>query len=166
MLKLQYFGHLIWRANSSEKTLMLGKIEGRREGGDRRRDGWMASLTQWTWVWTSSRDGERQRSLACCCPQGCKESGMTKWLNIDSISISSDCNECACNTGDPSLIPGFGRSPGEGNGNPLQYSCLESSMDRGAWSAIAHRFRHNWVRHDWVTNMHTHVHAHTQAHLN
>ena len=38
-----------------------------------------------------------------------------------------------CNAGDPGSIPGLGRSPGEGNGNPLQYSCLENSMDGGAW---------------------------------
>ena len=41
--------------------------------------------------------------------------------------------ESACNVGDPGLIPAWGRSPGEGNGNPLQYSCLENPMDRGAW---------------------------------
>ena len=44
-----------------------------------------------------------------------------------------------CNAGDPGYIPGSGRSPGEGNGNPLQYSCLENSMDRRAGWAIAHR---------------------------
>jgi len=54
-LKLQYFGHLMPRANSFEKTLMLGKIEGRRRGDDRGWDGWMASATKWTWVWASSR---------------------------------------------------------------------------------------------------------------
>ena len=53
-LKLQYFGHPMWRADSFEKTLMLGKIEGRRRRGQRRWDGWMASLTQWTWVWVNS----------------------------------------------------------------------------------------------------------------
>ena len=47
-LKLQYFGHLMQRADSFEKTLMLGKIVGRRRGDDRGWDGWMASLTQWT----------------------------------------------------------------------------------------------------------------------
>ena len=41
----------------------------------------------------------------------------------------------ACNVGDLGSIPGLGRSPGEGNGSPLQYSCLENSMDRGAWQA-------------------------------
>ena len=44
----------------------------------------------------------------------------------------------ACNAGDPGLIPGLGRSPGEGNGYPLQYSCLENSMDRGAgWATVS-----------------------------
>ena len=44
----------------------------------------------------------------------------------------SDSKESACNSGDPGLILGLGRSPGEGNGNPLQYPCLENLMDRGA----------------------------------
>ena len=50
----------------------------------------------------------------------------------------SDSKESACNAGDLGSIPGSGRSPGEGNGNPLQYSCLENSMDRGAWWATVH----------------------------
>ena len=54
-LKLQYFGHLMRRANSLEKTLMLGKSEGRRRRGWQRWDGWMASLTGWTWLWANSR---------------------------------------------------------------------------------------------------------------
>ena len=52
-LKLQFFGHLMRRTDSLEKTLMLGKIEGRRRRG-RQRMRWMASPTQWTWVWASS----------------------------------------------------------------------------------------------------------------
>ena len=44
----------------------------------------------------------------------------------------------ACNVGYPALIPGSGRSPGEGNGYPFQYSCLENFMDRGAWQATVH----------------------------
>ena len=50
---------------------------------------------------------------------------------IRSFPGGSDGQESACNAGDPGLIPGLGRSPGEGNGNPLQYSCLENFMDRG-----------------------------------
>ena len=53
-LKLQYFGHLTSRADSLEKTLMLGKTEGKGEGGSRGWDGWMALPTQWTSVWASS----------------------------------------------------------------------------------------------------------------
>ena len=49
---------------------------------------------------------------------------------------SSDSKESACNAGDPDSIPGSGRSSRDGNGYPLQYSCLEISMDRGAWWAI------------------------------
>ena len=52
---------------------------------------------------------------------------------------ASHGKEPTCNVGDPDSVPGLGRSPGEGNGNPLQYSCLENSMDRGAWQATVHR---------------------------
>ena len=50
----------------------------------------------------------------------------------------SDGKESACNAGDLGLIPRSSRSPGEGNGNPLQYSCLENPMDGGAWQAMVH----------------------------
>ena len=53
-LKFQYFGHLMWRADSFEKSQMLGKTEGRRRRDNRGWDGWMASPTQWTWVWVNS----------------------------------------------------------------------------------------------------------------
>ena len=52
----------------------------------------------------------------------------------------SDSKESACNEGDPGLIPGLGRSPGGGNGYPLQYSCLENAVDRRAWWAAVHGF--------------------------
>ena len=51
---------------------------------------------------------------------------------------SSVSKESACSSGDPGLIPGLGRLPGEGNGNILQYFCLEYCMDRGAWQATVH----------------------------
>ena len=54
-LKLQYFGHLMWRVDSLEKTLMLAGIGARGEGDDRGWDGWMASPTWYTWVWVNSR---------------------------------------------------------------------------------------------------------------
>ena len=60
---------------------------------------------------------------------------------------SSDSKVSAYNAGDPGSIPGLGRSPGEGNGNPLQCSCLENSMDWGAWRATVHGVSKS--RHDW-----------------
>ena len=58
----------------------------------------------------------------------------------------SDSNESACNIGDLGSIPGLGRSPGEGNGSPLQYSCLEISRDRGAWQAVVHGVAESWTQ--------------------
>ena len=55
MLKLQYFGHLMWRANSLEKTLMMGKIDGKRRGRQQRMRQLDTIFTQWTWVWANSR---------------------------------------------------------------------------------------------------------------
>ena len=80
-------------------------------------------------------------------------SGVRMWTVQDQqlsfctgFPSGSDDKESACNGGDLSVIPGLGRSPGEGNGNLLQYSCLENSMDRGGWWATVHevtRVRHN-----------------------
>ena len=61
----------------------------------------------------------------------------------------SDGKASACNVGDLGSIPGSGRSPGEGNGNPLQYSCLENSMDGGAWWATVHGVAKSWT---WVSD--------------
>ena len=58
----------------------------------------------------------------------------------------SDSKASVCNAGDPGLFPGLGRSPGEGNGSPLQFSCLENPMDGGAWLITVHgsqRVGHN-----------------------
>ena len=58
--------------------------------------------------------------------------------NILGLPWGSDSKESTCNLGDLDLISGLGRSPGEGLGNPLLYSCLENPMDRGAWKATVH----------------------------
>ena len=58
----------------------------------------------------------------------------------------SDGKESACNAGDLGSIPGLGRSPGGGHGNPLQYSCLENPMDGGAWWATVHAFANSQTR--------------------
>ena len=79
-LKLQYFGHLMWRANSLEKTLMLGKIEGRRRRVRQMIVGWHHWLNGHEFEQTPG-DSEGQGSLARCSPWGCKESDITKRLN-------------------------------------------------------------------------------------
>ena len=86
-LKLQYFGHLMWRVDSLEKTLMLGGIEGNRIREWRGWNGWMASPTQWTWVWAAPGDSEGQGCLACCSPWGHKESDTTEQLKNDDRHI-------------------------------------------------------------------------------
>ena len=58
----------------------------------------------------------------------------------------SDGKESACSVGDLGSIPGSGRSPEEGNGYPLQYSCLENSLDRGPWRATVHVVAKSWTR--------------------
>ena len=70
-------------------------------------------------------------------------------IDLQGFPHSSVSKESAGNTGHTGLIPGLGRCPGEGNGNPLQYSCLENPMDRGAWQATVHGIAR--VRHDLVT---------------
>ena len=59
-------------------------------------------------------------------------------IHLEGFPGGSDSKESACSAGDRGLIPGSGRSPREGDGNPLQYSCLENSMGRGDWQAIVH----------------------------
>ena len=61
------------------------------------------------------------------------------------FSGGSDSKASTCNAGDPGSIPGLERSPGEGNGNLLQYFCLGNSMDRGAWQAPVHGVAKSWT---------------------
>ena len=87
-LKLQYFGHPMQRANSLEKTLMLGKIEGEEKGATKdEMVGWHHWLNGCEFEQTPG-DGEGQGSLVCCSSWGCKESDMTEWLN-DKIGSST-----------------------------------------------------------------------------
>ena len=72
----------------------------------------------------------------------------------------SDGKESACNVGNLGLIPGSERSPGEGNGTPLQYSCLENPMDRGAWWATVYG-----VTNDWATNTYLLMNVWESLHL-
>ena len=74
---------------------------------------------------------------------------------------SSDGKASAYNAGDPGSIPGSGRSPGEGNDNPFQYSCLENPMDRGAWWATVHGVAKSRTRLSDFTSLHFNKHLHS-----
>ena len=65
---------------------------------------------------------------------------------LESFPGGSGGKESACNLGDLGLIPGLGRCPGGGHGHPLQYSCLENSMDKGAWRLRSMGVEKNWTR--------------------
>ena len=90
-----------------------------------------SSILAWRIPWTEE-------------PGGLQSTGVTKSrTRLNDFTFTFNFRwlrgkESACNAGDPGSIPASGRSPGEGNGNPLQYSCLENSMDRGAWWATVH----------------------------
>ena len=118
-----------------------------------------------------------QRSLAGYSPWGRQESDTTEHTHTDidthvtlknlffflvsaprvlGFPHSSVGKESVCNAGEPASIPGSGRSPGEGNGNPLQYSCLEIPMGRGTWWATVHGVTR--VGHDLATKPPNHHH--------
>ena len=73
---------------------------------------------------------------------------------LHGFSGDSEVKASACNVGDLGSIPESGRSPGEGNGNPLQYSCLENPMDRGAWWAPVHGVAKSQTRLSDFTSLH------------
>ena len=70
-------------------------------------------------------------------------------MKIRDFPAGSEVKASACNAGDLGSIPGLGRSSGDGNGNPLQYSCLENPMDGGAWWAIVHGVAKSWT---WLSD--------------
>ena len=86
-------------------------------------------------------------------------------MQIRVFSGSASGKESACNAGDErdmSLTPAWRRSPQVGNGNLLQYSCVENSTDRGAWQATVHGDAKSWTQLSSCTHTLTYAHAHTQ----
>ena len=117
-LKLQYFGHLMGRTDWLQNTLMLGKIEGRNRRGWQRIRYWMASSTQWTWVWASSG------SWWWTGKPGILQSWRLRhnWVTELEVRIIISL-----------LWMRILMFMGEGNGTPLQYCCPENPMGGGAW---------------------------------
>ena len=91
-LKLPYFGHLMQRTDSLDKTLMLGRLKVGGEGDNRGWEGWMTSPTQWTWVWVSARSWWWPGGLTCCSPWGRKELDTTELLNWTELWHKSSIN--------------------------------------------------------------------------
>ena len=119
--------------------------------GDPGFDSWVGKIP-WRRKWQSTPTllpgkPQGQRSLIGYSPWGRKESDTTERLHFHFNR--EEASLVACNAEGPGLIPGSGRSPGEGNGNPLQCSCLENPMYRGAWQATVHGVAKSWT---WLSD--------------
>ena len=170
-LKLQYFGQLMWRTDLFEKTLMLGKIEGRRRRRQQRmrwldgisnsmdmslhqlkelmmdREAWRAAVHGVSKSWTQLSDWTELNFRGQYYPEKVSEVAL----------VVKNLPGNAGDLRDKSSIPGWGRSPGRGRGNPFQYSWLENPMDRGAWTLWVHRVSKSL---SWLKRLSTHTHTH------
>ena len=121
------------------KIPWMGEPDGLQSVGSQRvRQDWSISLI----------DTLQKGSIGCTSVLVWNEHRLSLLLTHCDFSDISDGKESACNAGDPGSVPGWRRSPGERNGNPLQYSCLRNPKDRGAWWATAHGVAESqtWLR--------------------
>ena len=96
---------------------------------------------------SSASSPGRNLLLQPCFLHSCDPARAISVISLSSVlGAQTGKEESVCNVGSPGLIPGMGRSPGEGNGNLLQYYCLENSLDRGAWQAAVHGVEKNRTR--------------------
>ena len=153
MLKLQYFGHLIWRTDSLEKTLMLGKIEGGRKWGWQRMR-WLDGITD-----SKDMSLSQLRKLVCCSPWGCKESDTTEWLN--STQLNSECISYLRINQDLFSIPeGSGRvdSGSERSRFPSQltqgWQCNPDHNPESSWASVPLFEKQGWWSQPGGMNLH------------
>ena len=180
-LKLQYFDTWWEELPHLKRLWSWERLKVGGEGDNRGWGGWMASLTQWTWVWVESgswcwtgRPGVLQSmglqrvrhdwatelnwflaqatliqffaTVSCKFPKHCTTRASRVALVVKNPPACR-CRKCKRSGFDPWV----GKSPGRGHGNPLQYSCLENRMGRGAWWAIVHRVAQSQIRQKWLS---------------
>ena len=150
----------IYLCRMDEKSIRSHDLLSRQSGTAKLKEGKHTSVRAHPLLASLRTTVVAKPCLALCDPMDCSTPGflvLHYLLEFSQTHVlwgfpgSSDGEEFACNAGDLDLIPGLERSLGEGNGNPLQYSCLENTMDRGARWATVHRVSKSQTRLKWLS---------------
>ena len=135
---------LAWKIPWTEEPGRLQSMGLLRVGHDWATSLWLFTFMHWRRKWQPTPVFWPGESQGRGSPVGCRLWGCTE-LDMTEATQQQQGKESACNAGDLDSIPGFRRCPGEGNGYPLQYSCLENSVDRGAWQVTVHGTAKSWT---------------------